>query len=94
MKSPGEWEKFSLCPGPGYKTLYSCGAKRYAGADKGMLRARSDSVKPFEQFTVDCNTGNYCTIRSPANGKYANDCYPMLRARADTVGSYEKFLIS
>ncbi|WP_062430367.1 fascin domain-containing protein [Herbidospora daliensis] len=108
-KSPGAWEKFSLCPGPGYKTLYSLGAKRYVsaeknytGADKGMLRARADSFKSFEQFAVDCEADTeHCTIRSIATGKYvsaelayANDGYAMLRARADTVGSYERFLIT
>ncbi|MFC4533666.1 fascin domain-containing protein [Sphaerisporangium dianthi] len=105
----GNWEKYSICPMDGYKTIWSYGAKRYVsaelnytGADTGMLRARATEVKDYEKFQIVHNeAAGYYTIKSLANGKYVSaelaykeGGYAMLRARADSVGSYEKFLIS
>lgn len=104
--SAGDWEKFSICPGNGFYTLYSYSAKgwvsaeqNYTGADAGMLRARSGSVGAWEKFDVRCT--DYCTLKSLANGKYVTSelaytgsGYGMLRARSTSVGDWEKFLIS
>ncbi|GII59847.1 hypothetical protein Pth03_82360 [Planotetraspora thailandica] len=105
--SAGDWEKFSICPGNGFYTLYSYSAKgwvtaeqNYTGADAGMLRARAGSVGAWEKFEVQ-RTSDYFTLKSLANGKYVSaelaytgTGYGMLRARSTSVGDWEKFQIS
>ncbi len=104
----GYWERFSICPGDGFHTLYSYSAKGYVSAelyhteaDYGMLRARSNSVGPWEKFEIKCGKSD-CTIKSLANGKYVSaelyypgTNYGMLRARSNSSdGPWEKFSIS
>jgi hypothetical protein len=71
----------------------------YPGPYNGMLRARADTVGPWEEFTW-CEYPAYWTLQSKANNKYVSvelgygnsDLrYGMLRARATTVGPWEKF---
>jgi hypothetical protein len=69
----------------------------YAGGQSGMLRARSEQVGAWEQFSIACR-GNLLTIQSKANGKYVSTelAYPApytdeLRARATVVGTWEQY---
>jgi hypothetical protein len=75
------------------------------GNDRGMLRARADSVGPWETFYIcwrnDPGPGNtYALIYSEGGlvsaelGYGVNDPrYGMLRGRADGMGPWEKFQI-
>jgi hypothetical protein len=70
---------------------------RYPTTQNGVLRARSEQVGAWEQFTLGCK-GNLLTIRSKANGKYVSTeiAYPSqfkneLRARATVAGPWEQY---
>jgi hypothetical protein len=69
----------------------------YAGSQNGVLRARSEQVGGWEQFSFACK-GNLLTIQSKANGKYVSTelRYPApdtdeLRARAAVAGPWEQY---
>ena len=73
----------------------------YTGAGYGELRARANSVGPWERFEFCWGTNQTAfnlSIRSLANGKwvsaelnYTGALYGMLRARADSIGPWESF---
>jgi hypothetical protein len=71
-----------------------------ASNTNGMLRARSTTQGPWEQFQFIKQSDGHFAIKSLANGKYVSaelgypatsPYYGMLRARATTVGKWEKF---
>lgn len=77
--------------------LFVSAEVRYPGGQNGVLRARSEQVGAWEQFSLACK-GNLLTIQSKANGKYVSTelGYPApytdeLRARATVVGPWEQY---
>lgn len=58
----------------------------YTGAFYGMLRARGNSIGPWEKFTR-CDYGSYVTLKSNANGKYVH-----VNTSAESGGSYAYML--
>ncbi|GAB3430596.1 fascin domain-containing protein [Actinophytocola sediminis] len=69
----------------------------WTGSNNGILRARANSVGPWERFEL-CLSDGIHTIRSLHNGLYVSaeyswtgDNHGILRARADTVGKWERF---
>jgi hypothetical protein len=72
----------------------------YAGYKKGMLRARSSSIGPWEKLRI-CRHENFQTIFSVAAQRYVSVELDyggadegMLRARSTSVGAWEKFAIT
>jgi hypothetical protein len=98
------WE----CTGEGwiqsaYNGLYVSTEVDYSGAEKGMLRARSTSVGPWELYQIcwrDGGGGSTDAIWSDGAAKFVTAeigpeavVYGMLRARANSVGAWEEFTI-
>jgi hypothetical protein len=66
----------------------------------GMLRARSDSIGPWEKFTIGCYSNGNLVLVSQANGLVvsaefgypaSSSSYGMLRARSHSIGAWEGF---
>ncbi|WP_371785072.1 fascin domain-containing protein [Streptosporangium subroseum] len=111
----GPWEQFYFIWDSGTSSwlLFSIGASSYVttelgyaypGNDRGMLRARSTAIGPWEQFELlfSSGSGTYA-LRSKANGMYVTTelgyAYPgndrgMLRARSTTIGPWEQFQLN
>jgi hypothetical protein len=113
----GPWEMFTICAGPYFYspiTIQSEANHMFVSAElayggqlpKGMLRARSPQVGPWEKFAISCNgclpDWHQYQIWSPAAGDlYVSaelafpkpDDYGMLRARTGLgdVGPWEQF---
>ncbi len=98
------WE----CTGEGwirsaYNGLYVSTEVGYSGAEKGMLRARSTSVGPWERYQIcwkEGGGGPTDAIWSDGAAKFVTAeigpeavVYGMLRARANSVGAWEEFSI-
>jgi hypothetical protein len=74
----------------------------YTGGDHAMLRARSTSVGPWEQYVVCRDDSNGLTeMASQATGLdvsaelgFGGGRYAMLRARSTSVGPWELFITS
>ncbi len=71
----------------------------YGGDHNGELRARANSIGPWEQYAITPVSGDTIALQA-ANGKYvsAELNYPgasngMLRARSDSVGPWEKYVM-
>jgi hypothetical protein len=86
-----------------YNGLYVSTELGYSGAEKGMLRARSTSVGPWELYQLCWRTGvggpTYA-IWSDGAAKFVTAeigpeaaVYGMLRARSNSVGAWEEFTI-
>jgi len=81
--------------------LYASTELGYGGSYYAMLRARSGSIGPWEQYTLGgSGDGSTWTLRSLANGLYVSAefgysgaYFGMLRARASVIGDYEKFYL-
>jgi hypothetical protein len=105
----GPWEIFEMCPYDGYWLIASLGdpqpgrvpyvatEKEYSGDDKGMLRARSEAIGTWEQYTVVTGP-DWVALKARANDRYVSverqwtgDRFGMLRARSATIGPWEKF---
>lgn len=80
---------------------YVAAELNYTGAGYAELRARSNTVGPWERFELCWNVNNNpleLAIRSLANGRwvsaelqYTGPLYGMLRARADRIGPWETY---
>lgn len=73
----------------------------WTGNSYGQLRARGQTLGPWERFRLVCDQGpDVYAIRSVANGRYVTaeiswtgDQNGLLRARATSIGSWERFRI-
>ncbi|MFI0796882.1 fascin domain-containing protein [Micromonospora rubida] len=107
----GPWESFGLCPYGAYYLIFPlhepagripwvATEKDYTGDDYGMLRARSEAIGTWEQFTITWHGSgpDYITIKARANDRYVTternwtgSRFGMLRARSTTAGPWERF---
>jgi hypothetical protein len=85
-----------------YTGLYVSDELGYAGGEKGMLRARSSSVGPWElyQFCGNAQTGA-AAIFADGNAawvstevSYSGALYGMLRARSFSIGAWEEYSLA
>ncbi len=109
ISSIGPWERFlPVCVnGPGevyalqsaYNGKYVSAELGWTGDRKGLLRARSDTIGPWEQFQINfINNGNDVALKSMANKLYVSaelgwtgTSKGELRAREGTIGAWETF---
>ncbi|MEW1584344.1 hypothetical protein AB0283_02685 [Micromonospora vinacea] len=107
----GPWETFGMCWDGAYylitplyepsgRELYVATEKDYKSNDYGMLRARSEAIGTWEQYTITWygSGPDYISIKARANDRYVTterqwtgDRFGMLRARSTSVGPWEQF---
>ncbi len=111
---PGLWESWNVCRDAAtrrtliqsnainspYYGRYVTAELGYTGNNYGMLRARSTTAGPWEEFNTSSSPCGVCsmTIVSRANSRlvsaelaFTGANNGMLRARATAVGAYEQF---
>jgi hypothetical protein len=100
---PGPWERFEFCWGVdnnpanvAIRSLYNgkwvSAELGYGGGRYAMLRARNDSIGPWETFNSSVglrNVKNWLWVTAECN--YGGGLYAMLRARTDHYGAWEHF---
>ena len=107
---PGPWETFTVCFDftIGTHSIFSPAAGKwvsaelnYPGIRKYMLRARADTVGPWERFGIDGDLSNGVTIYSYGANMYASAelAYDqpyrgMLRARSNVGRAWERFFLN